>query len=195
MCAKAVRKGAKKKTSRAPSTTRSRSVKPIPAGFGTLTPYLVLSNGVEAIEFYKRAFGARELSRHNAPDGKILNAQLKIGDSMILLSDEFPGSSVKSPLSIGTSTATIHIYTKNVDKLWSEATAAGARIVMPLDNQFWGERYGQLIDPFGHHWSISQRIKMSKEEMEQKQRAAMEMFAKNEHPGRESKETLPSGVG
>lgn len=89
------------------------------------------------------------------PDGKILNAEIKIGDSIVMLSDEFPGSDAKSPASLGSSTVTLHIYTKDVDKLWQKAVSAGARITMPLDNQFWGERYGQLADPFGHQWSLS----------------------------------------
>ena len=120
------------------------------------------------------------------PDGKILNAQIKIGDSIVMLSDEFPGSDTKSPSSLGTSTVSLHIYTKDVDKLWQRAVSAGAKITMPLDNQFWGERYGQLADPFGHRWTLSQRIKMSREEMDAKQKAAMAMFAKGEHPGQSS---------
>jgi PhnB protein len=193
-----------KKASRKPAR-KSRSTKPpIPRGFHTITPYICVSDGAGAIEFYKKAFGAKESQIHKTPDGKILNAQLKIGDSMVLLSDEFPGSDVRSPLSVGTSTVTLHIYTKDVDKLWDQAISAGARITMPLANQFWGERYGQLADPFGHRWSMSQQIKMSDEEMEGLQKAAMEMFAQGEHPGgSEAREgeviaasrEPPSGVG
>ena len=179
---------ARKKSSR----RKSKAVPPIPKGFHSVTPYLVVINGTEAIEFYKKAFGAKEVLRHSTPDGKILNAQLKIGDSMVLLSDEFPGSDVRSPLSIGTSTVTLHIYSKDVDKLWEQATSAGARIVMPLNNQFWGERYGQLADPFGHRWSLSQQIKMSEEEMEALEKASMEMLSQGEHPGRP--EEPPTGV-
>jgi PhnB protein len=90
---------------------------------------------------------------------------------------------MKSPTSAGTSTVTLHIYSKNVDRLWEQAVLAGAKVLMPLDNQFWGERYGQLADPFGHRWSISMQVKMSKEEMEAKQQAAMAMFAQGERPG------------
>jgi PhnB protein len=174
---------------------KTRTVEPIPKGFHSVTPYLVVINGSEAIEFYKKAFGAKEVLRHATPDGKILNAQLKIGDSMVLLSDEFPGADIRSPLSLGTSTVTLHIYTRNVDKLWEQATAAGARIVMPLNNQFWGERYGQLADPFGHHWSISQQVKMSKEEMKALERASMEMMAQAEQPKRREEDQPPVGVG
>jgi len=180
----------KRRTAR--TSRRSKIVKPIPAGFHSITPYLVVNNGSEAIECYKKAFGAKEIIRHTTPDGKILNAQLKIGDSMLLLSDEFPGADVRSPLSLGTSTVTIHVYTKDVDKLWEQAISSGARIVMPLSNQFWGERYGQLSDPFGHRWSLSQQIKMSDEEMEALQKAAMEMFASGEHTDRT--EEPPTGV-
>jgi PhnB protein len=172
---------------------RSKIVEPIPKGFHTVTPYLVVNNGIEAIEFYRKAFGANEVLRHKTPDGKILNAQLKIGDSMVMLSDEFPGADTRSPLSLGTSTVTLHIYTKDVNKLWDQATSAGARIIMPLNNQFWGERYGQLADPFGHRWSLSQQIKMSEEEMEALEKASMEMMAHGEHPGRP--EEPPTGVG
>ncbi len=147
------------------------------------------------MEFYKKAFGAKETLRHATPDGKILNAQLKIGDSMILLSDEFPGADVRSPLSVGTSTVTIHVYTKDVDKLWAQATAAGARVVMPLNNQFWGERYGQLVDPFGHRWSLSQQVRMSKEEMHALQQASMEMLSQGEHPRKSQENEPPIGVG
>jgi PhnB protein len=156
---------------------KPKPVNPIPPGFHTVTPDLVVSNGSEAIEFYKKAFGAKELNRSPLPDGKIMNAMLKIGDSVVMLSDEFPGGMTRSPKSIGGTAVTIHIYSKNVDKLWAQALSAGATVTMPLDNQFWGDRYGQLSDPFGHHWSMSQRIKMSKQEMEEKQKAAMAMFS------------------
>ena len=156
-----------------------------------------MNDGAAAIEFYKKAFGAQEISRHTTSDGKkILNAQLKIGDSMVLLADEFPGSETRSPLSIGTSTVMLHIYTVNVDRVWNQAIEAGARIAMPIANQFWGERYGQLADPFGHRWSVSQQIKMSDEEMQGLEKAAMEMFGRGEHPqqGERKEEEPPTGV-
>ncbi len=166
--------------------SKSKPSSPIPRGFGTVTPYLTIAGGAQAIDFYKKAFGAKELSRSSTPDGKILNANIKIGDSIVMLSDEFPGSDAKSPASLGSSTVTLHIYTKDVDRLWQRALSAGAKVRMPLDNQFWGERYGQLADPFGHRWSLSQRIKMSPAEIEAKQRAAMAMFSPGEHPGKSS---------
>ena len=159
-------------------------VRAIPPGFRTVTPYLTVQGGAEAIDFYKKAFGAKELARETTPDRKILHARIKIGDSIVMISDEFPGSSAKSPASLGSTTGTLHIYSGNVDKIWEQAVAAGARVIMPLDNQFWGERYGQLADPFGHQWSLSMQVKMSAKEMETKRLAAMSMFANGEHPGK-----------
>lgn len=130
-----------------------------------------MNGATNAIDFYKRAFGAKEVSRDSTPDGKIMNAVLKIGDSFIMLSDNLMGPQPQG------SPVTIHLYSKDVDKLWSEAMSAGAKSTMPLENQFWGERYGQLVDPFGHKWSMSMQVKMSKEEKEAKQKAAMAMFA------------------
>ena len=181
------------KTKKKSATKKSIAVEPIPKGFHTVTPYLVVNDGSAAIEFYKKAFGAKEVLRHKTPDGKILNAQLKIGDSMVLLADEFPGADTRSPLSLGASTVTLHIYTVDVNKLWDRVIAAGAKVIMPLNNQFWGERYGQIADPFGHRWSLSQQVKMSEEEMEALEKAAMEMMAQGEHPGRP--EEPPVGVG
>lgn len=179
-------------------TSRKKSAPGVPRGFHTVTPYLVVSNGPEAIEFYKKAFGAKEMLRHSTPDGKILNAQLKIGDSMVMLSDEFPGAETKSPISLGASTVTLHIYVRDVNKLWEQAITAGARIAMPLNNQFWGERYGQIVDPFGHRWSLSQQVRMSQEEMQALEKASMEMMisqgARMEEKPVESR-TPPSGVG
>ena len=118
----------KKSKRKVAAKTKPKQVKPIPSGFRTVTPYLVLNDANGAIEFYKKAFGAKELTRNPTPDGKILNAQIKIGDSIVMLSDEFPfpGSTIKSPSSLGASTFTMHIYSKNVDKLWEQAVAAGA---------------------------------------------------------------------
>ena len=188
---------ARKSKKKAPRRSKVKSVKPIPSGFRTVTAFLVVNNGIGAIDFYKKAFGAKELMKHTTPDGKIMNAQIKIGDSIVMLSDEFPGSNTRSPLSLGTSTVTLHVYSKNVDKLWEQALSAGARVAAALENQFWSERYGQLVDPFGHYWSLSQQIKMSPKEKEEKQKAAMAMFAQAEHPGATSSATdepSPAGI-
>ena len=169
----------KKKSSK--KSRKVAKVNPIPPGFRTVTPYLVIDGAAQAIDFYKRAFGAKELDRQPFPGGKLMHARIKIGDSIVMMSDEFPGSDAKAPSNLGTSTVTLHIYTKNVDKLWQQALGAGAKPTMPLDNQFWGERYGQLADPFGHRWSISARIKMSPKEMEERQKQAMAKFGQGEH--------------
>jgi PhnB protein len=134
-------------------------VKAIPGGFHSVTPYLVVKGAADAIEFYKRAFGAVETYRHNSPDGNsIVNAELKIGDSIIMLADEFThGNEIgcRSPKSIGGSAVMLHIYTEYVHRVFNQAVAAGATVVMPVMDTFWGDRYGQLVDPFGHFWSIA----------------------------------------
>jgi len=161
---------------------KTRRVGPIPPGLGTVTPHLVIEGASKAIVFYRRAFGAQELERSEMPDGKLLHASIKIGDSIVMMSDEFPGADARAPTVVGTSTVTLHIYARNVDKLWQQAIAAGGKPTMPLENQFWGERYGKLVDPFGHHWSLSMRVRMSREERERKRQEAMMMFEKGEHP-------------
>jgi PhnB protein len=174
-------------SSRLPS---NQVIRPIPSGEHSVTPYLTVNNGSKAIEFYKKAFNAEELLRETISDGKILHARMRIGDSIVRLSDEFPGSHNKSPVSLGATTVTLHIYTENVDELWQQAVQAGAKVVLPLDNQFWGERYGMLADPFGHQWSMSMVIKMNPEEMAAKRKAIMSMFSKGEHPGGKTRETV-----
>jgi PhnB protein len=144
----------------------------------------VISGAPKAIEFYQKVFNAKEFLRNALPDKRILNAQTKIGDSIVMLSEDFPASDAKSPASLGSSTVTLHIYSKDAEKLWQQAISAGAEITMPVKDHFWGERYGQLADPFGHRWSISKRVKMSAKEMETKRQAAMTMFEQGQHPGR-----------
>ncbi len=187
------RKSDKKRVAANKKKNSKKTVKPIPSGFRSVTSYLIVNDANAAIEFYKKAFGAKEISKNASPSGKIINAQIKIGDSIVMLADEFPGSPMRSPLSLGASTITLHIYSKNVDKLWAQATSAGAKVLMPLDNQFWGDRYGQIVDPFGHSWSLAQHIYMNPKEMEEKQKAAMAMFNVGEHPSFSDKPP-PSGV-
>ncbi|HLM91822.1 MAG TPA: VOC family protein [Thermoplasmata archaeon] len=163
----------------------SPKVAPIPPGYPAVIPYLAVNDGVEALEFYEKAFGAKELVRELAPDGKLIHGRIRIGDSIIMLSDVFPGADTASPSSVGTTTVTLHLYSKDVDALWDRAVAAGAKITMPLENQYWGERYGHLQDPFGHHWSLSMRVKMSPAEKASRQQEAMASFARGEHPGKE----------
>jgi PhnB protein len=177
----------KSKVARVAAKKAVKKISPIPAGFHTVTPYLSVVGAAQAIEFYKKAFSAKEISRETMPDGKLLHARIKIGDSIVMLSDAFDAAAVQSPEKVRNS-VTMHVYSKDVDKLWAQALAAGARVTMPIDNMFWGERYGQLADPFGHHWALSMQIKMSPEEIEQKRKAAMGMFEQGEHPGRQQSE-------
>ena len=154
-----------------------------------MTPYLTVDRGVDAMEFYQRAFGARELLRQMSPDGKLIHGRIRIGDSTVMLSDAFPGASTRAPSDIGGTTVTLHLYCPAVDVVWSRALQAGATVIMALENQFWGERYGQLRDPFGHHWSLSQRVRLSKAEMDAKRQEAMESFARQTHPGSKARES------
>lgn len=130
-------------------------VKPIPQGYHSVTPYLSLSDAARAIDFYKRAFGAQEVMRMDAPGGKIGHAEIKIGDSMIMLADEMPGSGCRSPQSLGGTTAGVFLYVENVDAVFNQAVSAGAQVDTPLADMFWGDRYGRLKDPFGHSWSVA----------------------------------------
>jgi uncharacterized glyoxalase superfamily protein PhnB len=130
--------------------------KPIPDGFHTLTPHLVVKGASKAIDFYKKAFGAQEIKRMAGPDGKsIIHADLKIGDSRLLLVDEFPEMNARGPESIGGMPVSIHMFVEDADAAFEKALAAGAEVRMPLADQFWGDRYGVLTDPFGHVWSIA----------------------------------------
>ncbi len=154
-------------------------VKAVPPGFHTLTPHLVVRNAEQALEFYKNAFGAEVLHVAHMPDGKVMHASLRIGDSMLMLNDEFPDYGTLSPLSTGGSAVTIHIYTENVDAAFNRAVSAGAQVKMPLADQFWGDRYGVVADPFGHKWSLGAHIKdMSPEEMQREQDRAMAAMKK-----------------
>ena len=144
-------KKAKRPLRKARKAHKARKLSPIPAGMRIVTPYLAIAGAADALEFYKRAFGAKELSRQPAPDGRLMHAAMRVGDSVIMMSDEFPGSATRAPKNVGGTTVMLHVYTKDVDKLWARAVAAGATVTLPLDDMFWGERSGQLEDPFGHH--------------------------------------------
>jgi PhnB protein len=147
-------------------------VKPVEEGMHTVTPHLVCANCAGAIEFYKKAFGAIEVMRSPMPDGKIGHAQLRIGDSPLFLADEFPDYGSHSPLSLKGSPVTIHLSVPNVDEIWNSAKAAGATVRMELADMFWGDRYGQLDDPFGHRWSMATHIRdVSPAEMEEAMKA------------------------
>ncbi len=130
-------------------------VQPIPEGFHTVTPHLVVSDAAAAIEFYQKAFGAEEVNRMPGPEGKIMHAAIRIGDSPVMLNDEFPDMGTVGPKAIGGTAVTIHLYVKDADAVWDSATKAGAKVVVPIDDMFWGDRYGVIEDPFGHRWSIA----------------------------------------
>jgi PhnB protein len=151
-----------------------KQVQPIPPGYHSVTPYLVVNNAARAIEFYQRAFGAKEIMRMDGPPGKIAHAEIKIGDSMIMLSDEMPGGGVRSPQSLGGTTAGTFLYVENVDSVFNQAASAGAKVDMPLADMFWGDRYGKLTDPFGHSWSLAtHKEDVAPEEMKKRAKDAM----------------------
>ena len=130
-------------------------VKPIPDGYHTVTPYLIIKNAAGAIDFYKKAFGATELMRMAGPDGKVMHAEIKIGDSRIMMSDECPEMNARSPQSLGGSPVSLLLYVQDVDSFFSRATAAGATVVRPVKDQFYGDRSGSLSDAFGHMWHVA----------------------------------------
>lgn len=131
------------------------NVKPIPEGHHTVTPYLAIKNGVAALEFYKKAFGATELAKLILPDGRLGHAEIRLGDSIIMMSDEFPEYGGKSPQTLGGSPVNIHLYVEDVDAFFKKAVAAGAKERKPVSDQFYGDRSGQLEDPFGHLWWVA----------------------------------------
>lgn len=142
-------------------------VKPVPEGMHTVTPHLVCAGAADAITFYRQAFGAVELGRLPGPQGKLMHAMLRIGDSAVMLVDEFPDYGSFGPKSLKGSPVTIHLYVEDVDATVKRAVAAGAKITMPVDDMFWGDRYGKIEDPFGHHWSVATHIRdVSPEEMQ-----------------------------
>jgi PhnB protein len=147
----------------------------IPPGMHTLTPHITVNNAAKAIDFYKQAFGAEELSRSPMPDGRLMHASLKIGDSTLMLNDAFPDMGGCQAPAGGKQPFALHMYVEDADSLWERAVKAGAKVTMPLANMFWGDRYGQLEDPFGITWSLASRVEeVSPEEAE---RRGKELFA------------------
>jgi PhnB protein len=134
------------------------TVKPIPDGYHTATPYLIVSNGAAALDFYKKAFGAEELFRCPMPDGRMGHAEIQIGDSRLMLADEFPEMGAKSPTTLGGTPFGMMLYVTNSDAAFERAVAAGATVLMPVKNQFYGDRSGTVIDPFGHKWTLSTHV-------------------------------------
>jgi len=156
------------------------AVQAIPQGYHTLTPYMTVRDAARAVEFYKEAFGAVEKGVMKGPDGKVMHAELIIGDSIFMLADEFPQFGSLSPQSIGGSGMGLHIYVEDVDSAFDRAIGAGATIEMPVADMFWGDRYGKLVDPFGHKWSIATHKRdMSPEEIEEAQEEFMKQMPKS----------------
>jgi PhnB protein len=132
-------------------------VKPVPDGYHTATPYLIVKGAAKAIEFYKQAFGATEVERMEMPDGKIAHAEIKIGDSIIMLGDEAPQHGTRGPKSLGGSPCGLYLYVEDVDQTFNRAITAGATATMAVKDQFYGDRNGSLVDPFGHTWYVATR--------------------------------------
>ena len=133
-------------------------VNPIPEGMHSLTPHLVCDGAAKAIDFYKAAFGAVEGARLPGPDGRLMHAMLRIGDSALMLVDEFPQMGSLGPKALKGSPVTLHLFVPDVDATMAQAVRAGAKLIMPAENMFWGDRYGQLEDPFGHRWSVATHL-------------------------------------
>jgi PhnB protein len=151
-------------------------VPPIPPGYHTVTPYITVTNSNEAIEFYKRAFGAEEIMRMAGPGGAIIHAEIKIGDSVVMLSDEWPNSGAKAPINAGCTTQSLMVYLPDVDASFDRAVKAGAKTTQPVQDMFWGDRTGQVTDPYGHKWMLATHIEdVQPADMERRQR---EFFAK-----------------
>ncbi len=149
-----------------------------PAGYHTVTPSIIVRDGAKAIEFYKRAFGAEEVSRMEGPGGSIMHAEIRLGDSVVMLSEENEQWGTKSPLSTNGNPGSLHIYVADADASFKRAIDAGATVAFPMEDAFWGDRYGKVKDPFGHEWGIATRVKdLTDEEMKQAAEAWMTQAA------------------
>jgi PhnB protein len=154
------------------------AVQPIPAGYHSITPHIVVHDAVAAIDFYTRAFGAEVLCRMAAPNGKIMHAEIKIGDSIIMLGEEMRECGNLAPTSLGGTPFAMHLYVQNADEAFERAVLAGATIKMPIQEMFWGDRFGKVTDPFGHQWSLATHVKdVTPAEMEEGMKACMKQPA------------------
>ena len=155
------------------------TVKPIPEGYHTATPYLIVDDAAEAIAYYTKAFGAKERGRMQAPGGKIGHAELEIGDSIVMLSDPFPGAVTRPPKELGGATGSVFLYVEDVDAVVERAVDAGATVSMEVADQFWGDRYGKITDPFGHQWGLAQHVEdVAPEEMKRRSQEYAAKMAK-----------------
>ena len=153
-------------------------VQPVPEGYHTVTPYLTVDDAEAAIAFYGRAFGAKERSRMASPDGKIAHAELELGDSVVMLSDAFPQFQAKPPKELGGTSVGVFLYVESVDAVVKQAVDAGATLAMPPEDQFWGDRFGSVTDPFGHSWQIATHVEdVPPEEMAERATAAFAQMA------------------
>jgi PhnB protein len=154
--------------------------KAVPDGYHTATPYLSVTNAGEAIDFYKRAFGAEEIVRMPGPDGKsVMHAEIKIGNSMLMIADEWPQADCKSPKTLGGTSVNIFLYVQDADATFQKAVNAGAKATMPLMDMFWGDRYGKVVDPYGHSWGIAtHKLDMTPEEIQKGQKEFMAKMGK-----------------
>ncbi len=150
------------------------AVKPVPEGYRTVTPYLAVDDAAAAIEYYKKAFGAKERGRMEAPGGKVGHAELEIGDSLVMLSDALPGFATRPPTELGGTSASIFLYVEDVDAVVKRAIDAGAEIATEVADQFWGDRFGSVRDPYGHVWGVATHVEdVPPEEMAERAKAAM----------------------
>jgi uncharacterized glyoxalase superfamily protein PhnB len=151
----------------------------IPAGYHSLTPAIIVRDAARAIEFYKRAFGAELIERMDGPDGKVMHAEIRVGDSVLMLGEENEEWGMRSPLSLGGSPSSLHMYVPDADAAVAKAIAAGAKERYPMEDAFWGDRYGKVTDPYGHEWGIATRVKnLSPAEMKQAAEAWMKEAAR-----------------
>lgn len=156
------------------------NVKPIPEGYHTVTPYLFIKGAARAIDYYTQVFGAKERVRMPGPNGQVMHAELQIGDSIVMLADENPQMGARSPQTIGGAASSLHVYVANVDGTAQKAVDAGGQLVRPVKDQFYGDRSGTIIDPFGHIWSIATHIEdVSPEDMKERMAKAMSQSAAN----------------
>lgn len=156
-------------------------VNPIPKGYHSVTPGLAVRDAARAIDFYKKAFGAKEKMRMSGPDGKsVMHAELQIGNSKLMVGEEMPSMGHPSPQALNGTPVSLYVYVRNVDKVFEQAVKAGATVTMPVNDAFWGDRYGQVTDPFGHSWGIASRKRNLSEK--QMRKAAEEFFAKQPMP-------------
>lgn len=153
--------------------------KAVPDGYHTVTASLTVKDGAAAIDFYQRAFGAREIMRVNSPDGKIMHAEIQVGDSRVMLADEHPGMGCAAPVSVGQATGSLYLYVPDVDAAFKRAVAAGAKVVMPVTDMFWGDRFGAVDDPSGHRWGLATHVEdPTPEQMAHRQKEFFASMAK-----------------